>query len=61
MSSQVYNTSSATGNPATFTTTITPTGEAGKDSFYVSDGTLWYELNHYEYFKVKKRQNQVKK
>ena len=35
------------------------TGVANQDTFYVDNSGTWEELNHYEYFKVKKRQNQV--
>jgi len=34
-------------------------GTANKNTFYVWDGGSWIELNHYEYFRVKKRQNQA--
>jgi len=36
----------------------TPTGTANKDTFWIANGTTWVEFNHYEYFRVKKRQNQ---
>jgi len=34
-------------------------GTANKNTFWVNNSGTWVEFNHYEYFRVKKRQNQV--
>jgi hypothetical protein len=38
---------------------IPPSGVADKDTFFVSDGTTWYEFPNFDYFKIKKIQNSI--
>jgi hypothetical protein len=34
-------------------------GEANKDTFWVNNNGTWVEFDHYDYFKIKKSQNQI--
>lgn len=38
---------------------MTATGTANKNTMWVNNSGTWVEFNHYEYFRIKKRQNQV--